>query len=193
VWDLGGFLDDKRPAGSMFLDLPVLGGLAAAATRFGGGHSFINVIGSDTSYRSRPDVVAATGLSHERFATLVHPAANVSPHAALGCGAYVCHGANIGGGVTVGDHVQIGPGAIIGHDSRVDDFAVIAQGAIVCGWVHVARGAYVGAGAMIRQRQEVGELSLVGLGAVVVHDVPARVTVVGNPARPLAGRQPARA
>ena len=47
----------------------------------------------------------------------------------------------------------------------------------------VERGASIGAGAVIRCGITIGEWAMVGCGAVVVNDVPAGATVVGNPAR----------
>ena len=49
----------------------------------------------------------------------------------------------------------------------------------------IRRGARVGGGAILLPGIEVGEEAFVGAGAVVVRDVPARVVVVGSPARVL--------
>ena len=49
----------------------------------------------------------------------------------------------------------------------------------------IRRGARVGGGAVLCPGVEIGEDAFVGAGAVVVRDVPARVLVVGNPARVL--------
>jgi len=38
---------------------------------------------------------------------------------------------------------------------------------------------------MVREGLRIGEAALVGMGSVVLHDVPARQTWVGQPARPL--------
>jgi sugar O-acyltransferase (sialic acid O-acetyltransferase NeuD family) len=182
TWKLAGFVDDARPVGSHYLGLPILGGLREA-TRFDGCW-FVNVIGSDSSFRRREQIVGSTGLGRERFATLVHPQASVSPWARLGQGVYVSYGVSIGGGVVVGDHVSFSPACVIGHDSVIQDFSLIAPGAVISGFVRLGRSCYIGAGAMIRQKQAIGEAALVGLGAVVVKDVPAMTTVLGNPARP---------
>jgi acetyltransferase-like isoleucine patch superfamily enzyme len=47
----------------------------------------------------------------------------------------------------------------------------------------IRRGARVGGGAVLCPGIEIGEEAFVGAGAVVTKDVPARMVVVGNPAR----------
>jgi acetyltransferase-like isoleucine patch superfamily enzyme len=49
----------------------------------------------------------------------------------------------------------------------------------------IRRGARIGGGAVLLPGVEVGEEAFVGAGAVVLHDVPPRAVVVGNPARPI--------
>ena len=49
----------------------------------------------------------------------------------------------------------------------------------------IRRGARIGGGAVLCPGIEIGEEAFVGAGAVVTKDVPARVIVVGNPARVL--------
>ena len=47
----------------------------------------------------------------------------------------------------------------------------------------IRRGARIGGGAVLCPGVEIGEEAFVGAGAVVTKDVPARMLVVGNPAR----------
>src|SRR5690348_13194568 len=81
TWEVAGFLDDARDAGSRHLNLPVMGALSDARN-FAADHRFINAIGSDTSFRRRPEIVVSMGLAIDRFATLVHPGASVSSRSA---------------------------------------------------------------------------------------------------------------
>src|SRR5207237_4161037 len=74
-WEVTGFLDDARAAGTEFVGRPILGRLAEAG-RFAR-ESFVNAIGSDASYSRREAIIASTGVALDRFATLVHPGAGV--------------------------------------------------------------------------------------------------------------------
>jgi sugar O-acyltransferase (sialic acid O-acetyltransferase NeuD family) len=72
------------------------------------------------------------------------------------------------------------------HDCVIGDFVTFAPGAKVNGNVTIGDHAYIGSGAIIRQGITIGAGAIVGMGAVVTRDVLPGVTVVGNPAKPLA-------
>jgi len=55
----------------------------------------------------------------------------------------------------------------------------------------VRKGASIGSGAVILCNLSIGEGAVVGAGAVVTKDVPAHVTVAGNPARVISPGDPA--
>ena len=109
-------------------------------------------------------------------------------------------GVTIGDNVLVGENVCISRGTIddtvledgvkidalghIAHNCWFERDAAMAVPCSVSGSVRVGRNAYL-AGSIIRNQCTVGENAFVGLGAVVVRDVPADETVVGNPAKPL--------
>ena len=83
---------------------------------------------------------------------------------------------------TLEDEVFIAPRVITTNDNfmgRTEGRHALRKGPTI------RRGARVGAGAVLCPAVEIGEEAFVGAGAVVVTNVPARVVVVGNPARVL--------
>ena len=92
-------------------------------------------------------------------------------------------------GVTIEDNVFIGHGVMFTNDKLPR--AVNADGVLqgpedwTLNPTVVKSGASIGSNVTILPGITIGEYALVGAGAVVTKDVPARATVVGNPARPL--------
>jgi acetyltransferase-like isoleucine patch superfamily enzyme len=89
-------------------------------------------------------------------------------------------GVQLWDGLRITDDVFIGPNATFANDklprSGNRDFPLLTT--------IVEKGASIGAGATILPGVKIGADAMVGAGAVVTRDVPAGVTVVGNPARP---------
>ena len=181
TWEVVGFLDDMAAKGSECVGFPILGRIVDAPQL--GDCWFVNSIGSDRSYGRREQSVGSTRIAPARFAKLIHPKAGVSPRAEFGHGSYACFGVSVGGRARIGQHVHLGAACAIGHDAVVEDYSLIAPGAVLSGSVHVGHAAYIGAGSVVRQGVRIGSGALVGMGANVLRDVPAGVTVVGNPAR----------
>jgi serine O-acetyltransferase len=101
----------------------------------------------------------------------------VHPAARIGRGLFIDHGA----------------GVVIGETAEVGDDVTMYQG-VTLGGTGFARGkrhptvgdeAMIGAGAKLLGPIEIGERAKIGANSVVIHDVPANSTVVGNPGHPV--------
>ena len=113
-------------------------------------------------------------------------------------------GVSIGNRVHIGDNVCVCRGTIddtvladgvkvdnlshIGHNCRLDENVALAFPCRLGGSSHLKKNAYL-SGAIVRNQCVVGENAFVGMGAVVVKDVEAGATVVGNPAKPFEKRR----
>ena len=121
------------------------------------------------------------GMAH---AARVLTGIEIHPAARIGDGLFIDHGSGVVIGETaeVGDDVTIYQGVTLGgtgfatgkRHPTVEDNVTIGAGAQLLGPIRVGHGAKIGA------------------NAVVIHDVPANATVVGNPGHPVRveGRRP---
>ncbi|MHB1055957.1 MAG: serine O-acetyltransferase [Thermoleophilia bacterium] len=100
--------------------------------------------------------------------------------------------ARIGEGFFI-DH---GSGVVIGETAEIGDKVTLYQGVTLGGTGKesgkrhptLADGVTVGAGAKVLGSITVGENAKIGAGSVVIQNVPANSTVVGNPGRPVRER-----
>ena len=182
TWRLLGFLDDNAALhGTRRSELSVLGAIGEARKRTAA--CVAVCVGSPRDPGARERVVHRLWLPAERFATLVHPSADIGTGCRLGVGSVLLAQVVLTADVTIGSFVGVMPHAVLTHDNVIEDFATIASGVRLGGGVHIGRGAYVGAGALIREGVTIGAGALVGMGSVVLRDVPPGHVHVGNPAR----------
>ena len=98
---------------------------------------------------------------------IISPTAYVSPHATIGAGTIVMHGAVINAGATVGNNCIVNTRALIDHDSQIGDHCHISTGAIINGDNSIGTGCFIGSGAIIKESISIGANSLIGTGIVV--------------------------
>lgn len=107
-------------------------------------------------------------------------------------------GITIGNDVHIGDNCTISRGAIddtvikngvkinkqvvVAHNVFIGENTIFTAPTFVAGSVSIGRNCHVAA-SVIRNQCKIGDNAVLGLGAVVIKDVPAGSTVVGNPAK----------
>ncbi len=182
-YDVLGFLDDNPATHHQLFGGYTVHGPLSLASRFKDAF-FVNGIGSPRSYPDKPKINHALEIEPERFATIVHPSAAVSPLATVGKGTVILANTTVCANARIDHHGMILPGCVISHDCRLHDYVIMASGAVLCGRVTLKKSCYIGAGSVILEGITVGPGSLVGAGSVVTRDVSPDTIVVGNPARP---------
>jgi sugar O-acyltransferase (sialic acid O-acetyltransferase NeuD family) len=182
-WELLGFADDdSRLWGKESRGNRVLGGrdvLNDEATKV------LAVPGRPDTYARRRGVIESLNLSERRYATLVHPSAQIGSDARIGYNTLVMAGVVVTASVSIGNHCVILPNTVVSHDSIVEDFCMIGSNVSISGGVRIESESYIGSGARLIQEITVGAKSLVGIGAVVLRSTQAGSVVAGNPARPI--------
>jgi sugar O-acyltransferase (sialic acid O-acetyltransferase NeuD family) len=186
TWNVVGFLDDDPAKHGQFVHgVKVLGPLSSVK-QFQG--RVLIGIASPMDPARRQRVHSKIDLPLDRFATVIHPSAFVAPSSQVGAGSAILQNVVIIQNTSLGKHVIVAQNASLGHDVIVEDFVTIAAGALIAGLARVREASYIGAQSAVNNGVTVNQGALVGLGAVVVKDVPVGMTVVGNPARPIASK-----
>ncbi len=115
-------------------------------------------------------------------AVLVDPSSIVGEDCGISEGAVVGPGCVFVAECTIGRHAHITYG-VKATRAVIGDYCTVGPGVTFSGYVQVGAGAYVGAHSVVMNKVRIGEGAVIGCGSVVVKDVPAGMTVKGNPAR----------
>lgn len=147
--------------------------------------------------------------AHIRSHSVIYAGSKIGNNFATGHGARIRERVTIGDNVSIGSGSEVEQNCVIGNNVRIHSNCFIAEGTVIednvkiAPGTHVAsdkhpllpeekkkrkgpyigRGVYVGIGATLLSGIKIGEGSFVGAGSVVTKDVPARVVVLGNPAK----------
>lgn len=158
--------------GTAVLGYPVLGSDGELASLLRRTPAVLVTVGQIKTPDSRirlHDVASALGAE---FPTVVSPRGYVSPHAQIGAGTIVMHGATVNAGAIVGRNCIVNSHALIEHDATIGDHCHISTSASVNSGVVVGDGTFVGSGARVRQGLRLGSRCVIGMGQVVVRDCP---------------------
>jgi sugar O-acyltransferase (sialic acid O-acetyltransferase NeuD family) len=107
----------------------------------------------------------------------------VSPDATIEEGCILSRGAVVSANVTLGKFVFLNLNATVCHDGVVADYVTFSPGTTLAGNVEVGEETFFGIHASVIPGQTIGSQVVVGAGAVVTHDIPDHMVVVGVPAR----------
>jgi sugar O-acyltransferase (sialic acid O-acetyltransferase NeuD family) len=141
------------------------------------------VPGSPGSFTIRKKIIDELNIVQERFATVIHPRANVSPLAQIGKNVLIMAGVVITSNAIIEDHVCILPNTVIHHDVLIKKYTLIGSNVSVAGGTEIGENCYIGSGSKIINNITIGNKVLIGLGTNVIKSVGDNLRLVGNPAR----------
>ena len=182
-WEVGGFLD----ANSAVLDTY---------------DCHFSILADPLDYVPKPDDRFICAIAHPstklrvcrylkergaQFITFIHRTAIVGHRCAIGSGCILCPGAIVTSDVELGEFVMMNLQSTIGHDAIVADGCTLSPHSAVNGFASLGEGVFLGSHAIVLPGAEIGDYAIVGAGSVVLKKVKAGATVMGVPAKQIAG------
>lgn len=170
---VAGLVGMPHEVGSRILGYPVLGTDADLPTLFSDYTHALIAIGQIKTPEPRIRIFDRLEQLGYALPVIVSPRAYVSPHATLGAGTMVMHGAIVNAVAMVGRNCIINSRSLVEHDTVIADHCHIATGAAINSGVHIGSGTFIGSNSSVRQCINIGEHCLIGMGQRVIADCDA--------------------
>jgi len=180
-WNILGFVDENKQLQEKTLNgYPVLGGLDWLREHNNPTLGCVVAIGTCETRKQVVERLQEIGVN---FYDAIHPSVIMSDSVKMGTDVIICAGSILTVNIKIGDHVHINLNSTIGHDAVIGSYCTINPIVAINGNNHLGEGVYVGTGATFIQEVSIGSWSTIGAGAVVIGDIPEKVTAVGVPAK----------
>lgn len=176
-WEKIIFIDDNKPEGAfMGLEMIQLNNALEKYEKI----EFVIAVGEPKTKKKIYERLLSLNC---KFGSVISPDSQVSPYCKLGEGLVIKRGVIISADAVIGDDTTIQSYACIGHDAIIGKHCQISTHVDIGGQTVVGDCVFVGLNAPVRELLTIGDNAIISAGAVVLKDVDANVTVMGNPAR----------
>lgn len=164
-WQRVCFADDRWPELQESFGCSVVANSGTLADLVGQVDAAIAAVGNNALRERWLAELQACGIP---LATVVHPAASVSPSAELGEGSAVMALAMVGADVRGGKGVIVNAHATVDHDAALGDFAHLGVGVHLAGGVRIGARAWLQAGCCAGYRVVVVDGAVLAPGMVLI-------------------------
>ncbi|MDR0852648.1 MAG: acetyltransferase [Clostridiales Family XIII bacterium] len=184
TYRIAGFIDDNPAMHRKQINgIDVPGGreyLLSLAQRRGGAIPYAIIAIADPMAKIK---IARSLEGSVIWENIIHPLALIKGSARIGQGNIIQHFSSVSSNAVVGDHCLINCNCVVGHDVNLGHNSALMPFAGIMGDCVVENRVFIGAGAIVIPGVNIGKDAVIGAGAVVLEDVEAGATVVGNPAQ----------
>ncbi len=119
--------------------------------------------------------------------TLIHPSANVSRFARIGCGVAIHINAIVHPDTQIMDNTILSYNTTLTHSSSIGNNCFLAGGATIGAYTQVEDFVFIGQGALSVSNKvaTIGTHAYIGARSLLTHSVPPNAVVAGSPAKVL--------
>jgi sugar O-acyltransferase (sialic acid O-acetyltransferase NeuD family) len=188
-FEIIGLIDDFRNIGEKTLDYKVLGkgdDIAVLNKKYPDAMIFVAV--GDNWMRQIVVNKIISIVPEIKFATAIHPSAQIGKNVKIGRGVAIMAGTIINSDSFLGDFTIVNTKASIDHDCKLFQYASVAPGTVLGGNVTVGEYSAISIGAVIKNEIKIGKHSIIGAGALVLKDCEDNVVMYGCHAKKIRDR-----
>ncbi len=127
-------------------------------------------------------------VANAKFASAIHPSAQMGKNVRIGEGAAIMSGAIINSDSEVGDFTIINTNTSLGHDGNMSSFSSLAPRVVVGGNVTIGDFTAICIGATLTNKISIGKHSIIGAGALLMKDCGDHKIMYGTPAKHIRDR-----
>ena len=172
AYNIFGLLGAKSEVGNTLLGYPIIGDDSLLCTDLAKKCPCALVsVGQINSHQIRARLYSQALDAGFLLPVVRSPNAYISPHAVIGEGTIVMHGAVIGARTTVGMNCILNSNSLVEHSATVGDHCHISTAASINGDVEVGDAVFIGSRAVIYHGVKISGESIIQAGSIVKTDV----------------------
>lgn len=178
IWQLVGFLDSREELAAK-APLALLGDPLTYSPL--PGQEFICALGKPAQRRKFSAPLIAQGARFMNLATRIDRGDGLQ----LGMGCIFEPDVKTGVDVEISDFVLVQSNSIVGYEVSIGAYSAIGSFVFIGGRAKIGSDVIIHPHATILPGVKIGDGAIIGAGSVVIGNVPAGITVMGNPAKRL--------
>lgn len=176
-YELCGFIDENKKG--KHLELPIFGSRIEDIPNYKELSYFVSI--GDVFYRKLWfDKIVNMGLN---MVNIIDSSAIISASAKIGIGNFIGKMSVINANAEIGNNNIINTKSLIEHECIIGNHTHISTNSVVNGNVVIEDNVFMGSSSVCNGQLKIGHDTIIGSGTVIINNVPARVTMVGVPAR----------
>ncbi len=191
LYQIVGFIDAKKMSGDSFMGYPILGTeellpeLISKET-----DCFLFIAIGDNFVRSQVRNRISEKNPDVKFATAIHPSAQIGKDVSIGEGTVIMAGAIINPCTKIGNFVILNTRSSVDHDNQIEDYSSLAPNATTGGNVTIGSFSALSISATVKHGVKVGMHTIIGGSAFVNKHLPDQCIAFGIPAKCIRNRNP---
>ncbi len=177
-------VDEKYLDAEEFCGLPLVGFQDAVKRYPPSEYAMISAVDAFRHMEDKIKVYERIKAEGYRVENYISPLADVADSVTMGENNIVMAFAHLGVNGKMGNANMVRQSVYIGHDFNIGNGNTFSPGCTLGGFCEIEDYCYIALGATVLHKIKIERNALAGAGAVVTKNIPAGITVVGNPARP---------